>query len=79
MFFSKRNRIIKKAVTKVVAETIYVEEYDPETNLYFGMQVYLEYAIIDNLIINYLLLNVSAVCSRVRTSFFKKRLSYCHL
>ena len=30
-------------VTKKVGETIYVEEYDPETNLYFGMQVYLGY------------------------------------
>lgn len=32
-------------VTKVVAETIYVEEYDPETDLYFGMQVYLGYGL----------------------------------
>ena len=32
-------------VTKVVGETIYVEEYDPETDLYFGMQVYLGYGL----------------------------------
>lgn len=32
-------------VSKVVAETIYVEEYDPETDLYFGMQVYLGYGL----------------------------------
>lgn len=32
-------------VTKVVGSTIYVEEYDPETDLYFGMQVYLGYGL----------------------------------
>lgn len=32
-------------VTKVVGSTIYVEEYDPETDLYFGMQVFLGYGL----------------------------------
>lgn len=39
------------------------------------MQVYIEYVIIDNLIIDYLLLKVSLKCSRVRTSFLRLSLS----
>lgn len=39
------------------------------------MEVYVEYVIIDNLIINYLLLSSSIVVSRVRTTFLRKLLS----
>ena len=39
------------------------------------MEVYVEYVIIDNLIINYLLLSSSTFVSRVRTTFIRKGLS----
>ena len=43
--YSGKRVAFEAVVTKKVGETIYVEEYDPETGLYFGMQVYLGYGL----------------------------------